>query len=186
VKVSQWTLGLLVVVMLGSCLFAQETVDNPVYQQWAKFKVGTMAKYHQSTEVMGNKTETELAYTLVEVTPEKVVVEMSGMSKVMGNNIEMPKTKIEYQAKVAKGQEVVPNAPPPNTDSKQSEEQLTIAGMNLKCHVIQTTLTQEGMESVSQIWSCDEIPGTLVKSETKMEKPVQSLTTISLVEVVKP
>jgi hypothetical protein len=43
-------LAILVVCALAfvaPAAFAEETIDSPVYQSWAKFKVGAMAKYKQ-------------------------------------------------------------------------------------------------------------------------------------------
>ncbi|NLI78489.1 MAG: hypothetical protein GX442_18875 [Candidatus Riflebacteria bacterium] len=181
-KLSPVLLVLVVVLLSAPAGFAQEKVDNPVYQNWAKFKPGTMVKYAQTSEMMGNKTQSEVAYTLLEVTPEKVVIEMGGSTVIMGNQTEMPKTRIEYPAKADAADPNVKSAI--NAKTSQSEEEIEVAGGKIRCKVFETTVEQQGSQIKSRFWSSDDVPGTLVKSETTMEKPVQSVTVLALVEKV--
>ena len=60
-----WICVVLALVLVVPGAWAAEA-DNPMYQSWSKFKVGAMAKYQQLSEMMGNKTESEIIYTLVE------------------------------------------------------------------------------------------------------------------------
>ncbi len=176
-------LSVLVMVLLSvQAGVAQEKIDNPVYQNWAKFKPGTMVKYAQTSEMMGNKTQSEVAYTLLEVTPEKVVIELGGSTVIMGNKTEMPKTRIEYPAKADAADPNVKNAI--SARSSQSEEEIEAAGGRIRCKVFETAIEQQGSQIRSKLWSSDDVPGTLVKSETTMEKPVQSVTVLALVEKV--
>ncbi|MBF0544207.1 MAG: hypothetical protein HQM08_07230 [Candidatus Riflebacteria bacterium] len=163
-------------------LFAQDKVDNPMYQKWAKFKIGTSVKYKQESDVAGNKTESDIVYTLAELTPEKVVVEMSGSMAVMGKPVDMPKTKMEYLAKVDKVAPATAEAAKP----KESDEELSIAGGKYKCHVVETEVKVGEGSVVSKIWSSDDVPGSMVKTLSNMEKPMKTTTSITLVEVKQP
>ncbi|MBF0407176.1 MAG: hypothetical protein HQM10_07475 [Candidatus Riflebacteria bacterium] len=184
-------LSLMVVLMVfafACTAFAQDEIDNPMYQKWATFKVGTAAKYKQVTEAAGNKTESEIVYTLVELTPEKAVVEMSGSMVIMGNKTEMPKTKMEHMAKVKKiempaqvATETVEAAKP-----KVSEEEVEVPAGKIKCSLTETEAKVGEGAVYSKIWSSDEVPGTMVKMTSTMEKPIKSDTSITLIEVIKP
>ncbi len=176
---------LMVALISAVAVSAADKVDSPVYQQWAKFKVGTLAKYHQVNDMAGAKTESDIIYTLLEITPEKVVVEMSGEMNVAGQKMEMPKTKMEYPAKVDAGDPVlVKDQPKP--DVKQGEEEVDVAGTKYKCKTIETKIDQQGTTGTSKIWSCDTIPGTLVKSETELTAPAAGKTSLVLTEVKLP
>ncbi len=172
-------------VMVLPAFAAEESIDNPTYLSWAKFKVGAQVRYRQEMDMAGNKTESEIVYSLVEITPEKAVVEMKVATIIMGNKTEMPATKVEYLAKVPKTN--LPQAAAPETqiksDSKQGDEEIDVVGKKMKCHFIETTTEQNGGPIVSKIYTSDEIPGTLVKSVTNMEKPMKITTTIVLEEV---
>src|SRR5262249_30282313 len=63
---------------------AQETVDNPEYATWSKFKPGTSVTYKSTTTAAGMMTEATMTITLVEVATDKVVLETSGVTKAMG------------------------------------------------------------------------------------------------------
>ncbi|HNW36908.1 MAG TPA: hypothetical protein PKM25_18350, partial [Candidatus Ozemobacteraceae bacterium] len=69
---------ILMAVLAAATVFAADMVDNPSYAAWSKFKIGTELKYKQVSEVANMKTESEITYKLVELTPEKAVVEMGG------------------------------------------------------------------------------------------------------------
>ncbi len=176
------SLAVVVVLLSGLPLLAQGQIDNPVYQNWAKFKPGTRVAYAQTSEVMGNKTESQIAYELVEVTAEKVVVELSGSTTLMGNKTEMPKTRLEYPAKTDPADPNAKNAL--NAKTASTEETLDILGGKLACKVFEATVEQQGSTIKTRTWACDDVPGTLVKSETTMEKPVQTKTLMVLTEKV--
>ena len=165
--------------------FAQDEIDNPMYQKWATFKVGTAAKYKQVTEAAGNKTESEIVYTLIELTPEKAVVEMTGSMLIMGNKTEMPKTKMEHMAKVKKI-EPLATGTVDAAKPKESDEEIEVPAGKIKCHLTETEAKVGEGAVYSKIWSSDEVPGTMVKMVSTMEKPIKSDTSITLIEVVKP
>ena len=167
---------------LVSAVFAQAADVTP-YQTWAKFKVGATVKYKQTSEMVGMNTESEVVYSLLELTPEKAVVEMSGVTVMGGNKIEMPKTKLDYPAKMNEPDPAsATEATAPKADVKQGEGEIEVAGGKLKCKTVESNITQGDAVMTSKIWVSDEVPGSLVKSVTTMEKPIKSTTTITLVE----
>jgi len=174
---------LVVFLQAFSFCFAQEMEENPVYKQWAKFKVGTMVKYKQESDMAGTKTEGEMTYTLVELTPEKAVVEMGMTTLMLGNKVEQPKAKMEHLAKLPKvDPKMAQEAKIPGAKVKESNEEIEVMGKKYKCHVLESTVDAGNGPMVTKVYSNDEIPGSLVKSITTIEKPMKTTTTITLVE----
>src|SRR5882672_6045106 len=73
-------LSLAAAMLLGSL---QER-DNPAFKYWSEWKVGAWAKYKTISEASGTRIEIETTTKLIEITPDKAVVESSGKSTVPG------------------------------------------------------------------------------------------------------
>lgn len=174
---------LLVLTLLAVPAFAAEMVDNPVYQSWAKYGVGTTAVYKSTADMAGTQTASTITYKLAELTPEKAVIEMATSMEVAGQKIDTPAQKMDYPAKVEKTEGKPADAPP--ADLKNSEEKLETAAGAFACKVMEMVIAQQGSEGNTKVWSSDEVPGTLVKSETKLTKPVATSTTIELISLDK-
>lgn len=144
-----------------------ETVDNPEYQNWSKFKAGTWVTYKQTTDVAGNKSQTESTTKLLEVTAEKCVLETSVKMEVAGQKIEQPAMKRDVPAKFEKGNPVpqgeVKDAPKP----KEGTENVTVSGNELKCRTVELEYDANGMKGVNKSWVCEDVPGMMVKNENK-------------------
>jgi len=173
------TFILLVFICLFSCTtFAQEKVSNPIYENWAKFKVGTTTKYQQEAEKNGKKTVSgEMIYKLVELDSEKVVVEISQTLYQNGKKTELPIAKNQFMAKVIKrNEQLLPTL-------KKSDEEVEVPYGKIKCRAIETSNKWGEYSMVSKTWTNSDIPGFLVKQTTDMETPEKSITTISLVQM---
>jgi len=176
----------LMALLTVSAALAADLVDNPAYGVWSKFKVGTEMKFKQMSEVANMKTESEITYKLVELTTEKLTVEMGGSSMVAGNKMELPATKMEYPAKIENAKVDPKMAEMVKADAKTSEEQVTVPAGTFKCRVIESKVAQQGTEVTSKVWASDEVPGGLVKMVTLMTVPMKSETTMELVEKKLP
>lgn len=170
---------------------AQDTVDNPVYASWAKFKPKTavVLKSVATTSIMGNesKTETEITYTLTELTDEKAVIEMTSVTKVMGNEIKSPAIKLSHLKKVPKPAPAVPPegqkaAPKP----EEGTETVKVGGTEYKAKWMKVKSSANGNESESKTWTSDEIPGTMLKSETTITGTFSTKSVMEVIEVKKP
>jgi len=172
-------------ILVGMGVASAEPIDNPVYAQWAKFKAGSFVRYAQKSVAMNNETTSEVEYKLLEVTPEKVVVEMSTSMTVAGNKVNVPPTRMEHLAKVEiRGSLATTTvAGAGSGSSKQAVEEFVLGDKKLKCNVMETNVDQAGSKVTSKIWHSDDVPGSLVKSETKLEGPMSSVTSITLVDV---
>jgi hypothetical protein len=169
--------------LMGSVSLA-EKIANPEYELWSKFKAGAMSKVEGKTVAAGQESKQTITTKLLEITPEKAVVEVTMEMEVAGQKMPMPAQKRDVPAKIdnaaIQNPAEAPNAPKP--EMKESEETVTVAGKTLKCKVVETTSEQNGMKVVAKAWTSAEVPGQLVKTETKTTGPVESTTTMSLVE----
>lgn len=162
---------------------AQES-ENPAYKSWAAHKPGTMVKHKSVTDAAGQKMEGEMVWTLLEVTPEKAVIEMKTTMTVMGNKMEQPATKQEIPAKLATGQSGNPadEMKKQGAEVKESEETVTVNGKEIKAKVYDVKMKQGEMDVTSKMWISNDVPGMLVRNETKTSGQMASDTKMELVE----
>src|SRR6187455_2843699 len=108
------------------CLLVQDPPKvNPRYEFWAECKVGSWVKVKMVLKAGQMDVETTLTTTLLEVTPEKAVVETLSTSKFGDREMKMPPKKEEISQK--------PDPAQPMKPAGESEEEITVAGKKLKC-----------------------------------------------------
>jgi hypothetical protein len=145
--------------LLLACL-AQEQ-DNPEYQHWANCKQGSWVKNRMVMENQGKKIEYESVTRLLEVTGDKVVLEILTRMKKDDRAIDQPPKRHEIKAKTA----------PQGKTIAEKEEEVTIAGKALKCRVIEieTEATAKAPKVNLKAWMTKDIPGGVAKSEVLSE-----------------
>ncbi|MFT3788549.1 MAG: hypothetical protein QM770_20650 [Tepidisphaeraceae bacterium] len=153
---------------------------NPMYDSWAKHKPGTSVTLKSATEASGMKTDSEQVYTLKEVTPEKVVIELKSSMIVMGNKTDTPAVTME----IPSGGEAAPAANATvaagGATVKTSEETVSVAGKEYKATVTETTMDANGMKSSTKTWTSNDVPNLTLKSVVKTEGAMASSTTTEL------
>ncbi len=173
------------VFLMGMTAHA-EMVSNPEYENWSRFKPGAMSKLEANSVANGQTMKSVMTNKLLEVTPEKAVVESSAVMEMMGQTMQGPSMKREVPAKIDQNQ--LPKTPTGETaDPKTSktEETVTAAGKEYKCKVTETVHENNGTKAIAKAWMCDEVPGGLVKSEIKTTGQMESTTNMMLVETSK-
>jgi hypothetical protein len=157
----------LVSFALAGAARADDTMsDNPAYQSWAKFKPGTMVRYSTDANAAGNMSSTEITQTLKDINPDKATIEVK-MSMVMaGNKTDLPATTHEIAAKIKKADPAATQtADAPKTET--STEDVQAAGKTYSCKKTTITLDANGMTTKATTWTCDDVPGTMVKMESE-------------------
>ena len=139
------------------CLSAQEMMDNPQYEHWKSCKPGSWVKQKMVMDTGGRVVKTVVVSTLVEVTPEKVILESKTSMDIGGKKMEMPVQKKDVLAKVEKK----PGQAPPS----EKEEDITVDGKTYKCRSFEWEQTEKGQSMKGKGWMSPEIPGGMVKSE---------------------
>ena len=129
--------------------------DNPDYQRWAPFKVGSWTKMKSEIDNNGNKMAlpTELTTTLIEVDEHKAVVEEALVNTMLPKDSpkqEKPKRRT-YQAKTKKAE----------TIEEEGDEELEVGGKKLACHWVKSTPPGGSKKA----WLSSEVPGKVVRLE---------------------
>jgi hypothetical protein len=150
---------------------AQEQ-DNPEYQHWANCKPGSWVKNRMVMENQGKKIEYESVTRLLEVTGEKVVLEILNRMKNGDRAVDQPPKRHEIKAK----------APPQGKTIAEKDEELTISGRTLKCrfYEIETAATAKAPKVNLKAWMTKDIPGGVAKSEVFSEGMTVPIRTIAL------
>lgn len=163
------------VLLFASVGFAdEETTENELYKQWAKFKPGSYSVMKMTSDVAGTKTETIVRQTLKELTKEKAVVEYQSKTMMAGQEFEMPAHTEEIPATYKKAEVEAPEQEEqkePDVKTTEGEEEIEVAGKKVKTKWVESVSKQEGMVIKSKVWMCDDVPGQSVKTLTIMEGP---------------
>lgn len=146
-----------------------EMMVNPYYKFWASFKPGDKAVHLETTRVLGADgkiasgpaDEKRIAYKLLKVDPERVVVEMVVTEKDFLGYVEAAPTKYIYPAKHPKADlERIYQS----IGDKSTEEVLKIDGKEIKTKVVAGTVKNSENELIDfKLWLSDDVPGTIVK-----------------------
>ena len=168
---------------------AQEKVDNPEFANWSKHKKGTAVTLKVTTDFGGMNTESRFTTTLVDVQPDKVVLETTGVSTVNGMEIKAPSMKRDVPKEVilpasVKKEDYTAQKPPGTFE--QGEETVKVAGGEFKAKWYKTKSSAAGNEVESKSWMSDDVPGRVVKLESATKGAAAIKTKMELVEVKKP
>lgn len=176
-----------VAAVLCACRFAAAAAPtaNPAYDGWAKCKPGAMTKIDSQTEVMGQTTKMTLTTKLLEITPEKAVVEIKTSMEMMGQKMDQPATKQEIPAKTPDMKDMkMPAGIDPTKMPKPTmgKETITVAGKSYDCTTTEVNTEMSGMKVHSKTWTSADVPGGMVKMTSSTEGATPSKTTMTLVE----
>jgi hypothetical protein len=158
---------------------------NPEYAQWARFKVGTYVTLerkvleHRDASVgvvaaMAHPPAADVMRInskLVDLNKDKAVLEETRIDLGDGSETEMPADKVTLFAngEISNASDSLYEKQPKQETVKETEgdEDVTVMGNKIKTHWVETSI-QTGRElSTSKDWLSDDVPGGLVKEETK-------------------
>jgi hypothetical protein len=152
---------LVAIASVACCATLAHAAADPRYESWAKYKPGTQVVLTGVMEMQGMRNESEQIFTLREVTPDHVVVEAKHAATVMGQRREMPPQRITIPA-TAKDDATTMLA-----GTETAREKVTVLGKTYDAKVTTTSGSQNGMSAVTKMWSSPEVPGTILRIETK-------------------
>jgi len=153
----------------------QDTV-SPEYTQWAKYKPGTSVTMSMTSEVAGQKTETTTKTTLKSVSDAELVIETAMTMLIGDQKIEQPPWERRVPKMLPKIELPKEASTDPKPKIEEGQEELEVLGKKLKCKRIKTTTEVAGSTMVSTVWTCDDVPGNVVKMETTMGGAMESKT----------
>jgi hypothetical protein len=157
---------------------ADELVDNPPFVHWSAFKVGTTVTQRETVKFAQESFEgdyypegtheKDLTYTLIEVTPKKVVVRLIVSEYGRGSIIEQAPLKITYVPKVKK--EHVSTSKEGIETFKEGEEDVKVLGKTFHCEWVETIDEEDGVTTYRKQWTAKDIPGGTVKEVRSTKK----------------
>lgn len=179
-----------------------EQVENPAYKHWAKYKPGTSVTMQTQSEMKmpaeaggaageAQKMAMTMTQKLVEVTPEKAVVEVAMAMEYQGMKQEMPARKQEIPAKINQENVDVPPMPPGMKAKvkhvKDGKDTVEVKGKKHSVTTKEMTLEIEGAgdkpsEAHTKVWTTPDVPGGTVKVHTKTQKPMEMTMEMKLVD----
>jgi hypothetical protein len=146
-----------IIAIFAAPVRAAQVKENPEYAAWAKFKPGSTAVTVTELEGGGNKMTTERTSKLVEVSPDKLVLEVTSTVTAAGQTSTPTPRRQEVPAKK---EETIATKDLP-------DEEVEAAGKKIKCKVREGT-TMSGpanskVEMKGKLYSSDTVPGGVVK-----------------------
>jgi hypothetical protein len=193
----------LVVVSLGpvtSRAADVQLVENPAYEMWSRFKIGSFVELNgEQQQDMGQgpvKMSHKLRSKLVELTPEKAVVE--GTATWIIGGMEQPSSvkRHEIPARIeAEKSELALAIVDPRLlagvkpELKKGQEEITVMGKAMKSDWYEVTFTQESRHGLqltvtAKTWVNPEVPGGIVQNRT-MAGAMDMLLVLTRYEAVK-
>lgn len=167
------TSGLLTVcaaaaLLLFAPLAGAEPVSSPRYTSWAKCKPGSSVSRTLENRVGPRSTTTDIRHTLLEVTPEKVVLKLEMTITSGGRATPAPPQTIEIPAKMEKYADLL-GANIKATFTENRTETVDIAGRSITCRVIDFQGEQVSrtpgiaIKVRGAVWVSEDVPGAIVQ-----------------------
>ncbi len=166
-----FTLLVALMVLVGGLnqALAQEMVDNPVYQDWARFKVGTSVSYEQTMKAQGQDMQMKQTFKLTALDKEKASVQLTQRMNMMGTAMEMPGMTLTHAAKVKKEELDQADQPGemPRIKVEGGKEKVDAAGQTFDCTWGEVEMEQDGAKMKGKTWVSTQVPGGMVKMNVK-------------------
>ena len=157
---------------------------NPEYAEWAHFKPGTYVTLERRVfehgennvgvvEAMAHPpgaSVMRINTKMVDLDKDKAVLEETRIDLGDGSETQMPADKVTL---FASGQisnasdSMLEPSKPQTVKETEGDEELTVMGNKLKTHWVETSIKTGNEVSTAKDWLSDDVPGGLVKEETK-------------------
>ncbi len=154
-RIARTAFAVLFVMMVAAPLARAEQVDNPAYEAWAKFGVGSSETLHSSMQAGGQSMEMESTRTLKEKTDDHLVITVQATMNMMGQQHTTPERTMTIPAKTQK------------KDVKElGTEDVQAAGQTFSCKVFEVKgINPQEPGAFAKIWVSPEVPGGVVKMQ---------------------
>ena|SRR6185503_9217255 len=137
--------------MLAILLLLAQEADDPVFKRWSGCKAGSWVKFRRETVTADGKVvdlRQEFTQTLVEVDPQKVVLE----SLMEGAGKGAKPTRDTYRVKTPLADKI----------EKEGDEEIEVNGKKLSCHWVQGNLFVTG-RTMARVYLHPDAPGGTVR-----------------------
>jgi len=161
-----------------------EQVANPAYEAWSKFKVGTTVKLASETVAGTNTIKNTTTTKLLEITPDKAVVETTISMNMSGRVMDMPPQKQDIKAQIEKPSAATA-AEAEKAKSATGEEDVKIGDKTYKTKWTEVNIVHNGVMVHLRTWMSDQVPGGVVKMTSNTEGANASSTKAEVAEVIE-
>jgi hypothetical protein len=165
---------------LASFARADDMIDNPAYQKWAKFGKGTSVTYSTEANAMGNTSTITSTTTLTDITPDKATISVAQSMSVGGQKMDMPAQSQDIPAKIKKPSDSTGAQPADQPKTDSTKEDVQAAGKTYSCTKTTVSTDQNGVKSTATTWTCDDVPSGIVKMEAETSGAMTSSTKMTL------
>ncbi len=165
-----------------------EKLAAPMYKNWAKFPAGTSVTHRMTTDSAGQKSESTMTSTLLELTAEKATVEVVLVSKAGGAEFKAPPQKQELTRTVDAPPGYKPDAKPAKVEGlvEEGTKTVTVAGKEYKASYAKIRQKTGDIDVTSETWTSEEVPGMVLKMLSTVGGKYATTSTMELVEIKKP
>ena len=178
-----------VFVLFAGLAAAQDKVDNPEFANWSKFKKGTSVTLKVISTFNNMSTESTITSTMVEVGADKLVIEMtsvvkSGAMEFKSEPVKRDVSKTVTLPKEFKKEDFAKGKPPGTYE--EGTETLKVGGMDVKTKWYKYKADVDGIKTEAKMWTSEDVPGLMVKSEMTTSGAVATTTKMEITEIKKP
>jgi hypothetical protein len=180
--------GILSLLLVSTAWSQEEMVANPFYKFWAGSKPGAVAVHLEQTKlsgpegklVPGGVDEKRIAYKLVQVNADRVVVEMVVRERDFLGYVQAAPTRHIFPGKWRKSdlERILVE-----TGGKTGKDIVKVGGKDIKCRTLAGTIKGPTGEQVEfKLWLSDDVPGSIVKQvrTTRQKEKLVAETTTTL------
>jgi len=187
--------ALAVGVVLSACATAartdeKETAENPYYKHWSRSKVGASVELKETTKSPGAKGEPGdedvklITHKLIELTPEKAVVETVVTEGEIFGFVQSAPTRHIYPARMSKDvlEELLRES-----GAKGTPSTVKVGNKELKAVLLTGTMKKGEDDIEFKIWLTEEVPGAIARRvrTTKQKGELIAETTVEVVSYKK-
>ena len=147
-------------LVVSAVAVADEQIDNEQYAKWSGFKAGYFVLLKITTKAGEIECEQTIKMTLKELTDEKAVVTTESVMYVDGKAMEPTVFEREIPARIDKPEEDEDSAA---KEIGKGEEKITVKGEEFDTKWVKSETETEGVKTTITVWSCEEMPGGVVK-----------------------
>lgn len=168
---------------------AQAMIENGEFSAWHKFLKGTAITTRMTSTAGGQTSEVTMSVTLLDVGPDKVVLEAAAVTRAKGMEVKMPAVKRDVPRTITlpKG---TPRPPPagarPEGTYEEGTETLKVGGTEVKAKWYKVKNETGGVKSDARMWISVDVPGMMVKMEATTTGAVASESKLEVLEFKKP
>ncbi len=165
------SIAVILLITLSSVIARAETIDNPAYVSWSKCKPGTSVVMKST----GSNHDITVKETLVEVTPDKCIVEMA--TDVAGGHA-IPPMKRDIVRQITDEDAIKKFK---EETAHPTDETITTPAGTFACKRYEFALEDVG---TMKVWLCDTVPGGSVKAIQTLTE-LKTTTTTELASIDK-